>query len=254
MINYCFSFFGVLDSAMSHALPLIVRLIFWGAASGIIAIVLYAKISPQKKIADLKKRALILKKELKNIDLEFKDFYSISVRNLKNSLEQLFLVTGPAVASAIPVLMVAIWLQFYFGYAPPQKISKELFFTKGSPADLEIKYEIEGVNRGAGEKNETSDIFNLRKLVLTADKLVIYGGNPFSPPTDALYKRKWWNWIIESPNGYLEPNSPIDDIGINVTKYRVLKEVPDWASGWEFPYFLSAFVFAIAIKYKFNIQ
>jgi hypothetical protein len=253
MINHPFSIFGLIDSLMAHAVPLVIRLILWGAASGIIAIVIYAKIAPQKRIAKLKKNSRCLRKELKNLDLEFKDFYSLSIRNLKNSLEQLFLVIGPAIASAIPVLIVAIWLHLYFGYASPQELSKELFLTNDFPANLELNYEGEATT-GTEEKNEIKAISKLRKLVLTADGSIIYAGNPFSPPTDVLYKRKWWNSIIENPNGYLDQNSPVDNIGLNIPKNTVLKGVPDWASGWEIPYFLSSFVFAIAIKLKFRIQ
>ena len=133
-------------------------------------------------------------------------------------------------------------------------ISKELFLANDFPANLELNYEGEVVTAGTDEKNEINDISKLRKLVLTADGLIIYVGNPFTPPTEVLYKRKWWNSIIENPDGYLDQNSPVDSIGINVVKYKVLKGVPDWASGWEFPYFLSAFAFAIAIKFKFKIQ
>jgi hypothetical protein len=254
MVNHLFPFFRGIDSWMSQLLPLPLRLVLWGVLSGALAMIIYVSFSPQERIANLKKRSRDLRKRLRDPDMEFKEFYALSIHNLKTSVKQLLFVTGPAIASSLPIILVALWIHSDFGYAFPSKISNNLMFVQKPLQNPTVSFEIQPSHTGNFKKDDSIDFSNANSFALSMDRKKIYEGNPFNPPTACLYKRKWWNFLIESPNGYLLPNSPIDQIRINVPKYRIIEGLPDWAAGWELPYFLSVFACAMFFKIKFRIQ
>ena len=103
------------------------------------------------------------------------------------------------------------------------------------------------------EQIRDPDPANSEKIVVMAGDKVVYSGTPLSPPTPALHKRRWWSFLLNSPAGYVVDDAPVDSIRLNLTKRQVVKCMPNWGQGWEFPFFVFVFVAALSIKLGFRI-
>ena len=253
MIYKLFPVLSIVDGWFAGLLPLSVRLSMWGALAGILSITIYAKISPQASIAKMKTKTRSLQREMLNVDLVFADFMRLSKENLKTSLRLFFTVLGPALASAIPVILLAIWIHACLAYeAPP------------TPDDLEVMTEDRNIELQLLNYNELNEISKneiqarnfavSEEIVIKIDNKVIYSGNPLSPPMPVIHKRRWWNVILDSPAGYIVKDAPIDSIKLNISRKQIIKWMPGWASGWEVPFFIFVLIAALGIKLGFRIE
>lgn len=98
-------------------LPLVLRVCMWGALAGGITMAVYMATSPQVLIYCLKQRTADLRRRMMDPDLESAAFWSLSAENLRVSLALLGRVTGPALLSALPVLLLAAWIDAVCGSA-----------------------------------------------------------------------------------------------------------------------------------------
>ena len=102
--------FAWLDShASSFASPTL-RLILWALVSAVISMGLYWLLSPQAKIADVKSRAVEARRALDAYDGEFAGAWPRISEMLRLSLQQVGIVTIPAVLASLPILCVLVWL------------------------------------------------------------------------------------------------------------------------------------------------
>ncbi len=234
-------------------LPLSVRLSILGALAGILSITIYAKLSPQASIAKLKKKTRSLQREMLNVDLEFVDFWRLSKENLKTSLRLFTTVLGPALVSALPVIFLVIWINTCLAYEAPPTPSDLVVTTEQGNIELQM---IIDTNLDEISQKEIHDhnLANSQKIVVMADEMVIYSGTPLSPPTPVIHKRRCWNVLLESPAGYVVEDAPIDSIMLNVSKKQIIKWMPNWATGWEVPFFTFVLIAALGIKLGFRIE
>ncbi|MHC4356463.1 MAG: hypothetical protein ACYS0H_27485, partial [Planctomycetota bacterium] len=104
-----------------------------------------------------------------------------------------------------------------------------------------------------GEEIRDRDQANSEEIVVMAGDKIIYSGAPLSPPTPVLHKRRWWSVLLSSSAGYISEDAPVDSIRLNLVKIQVVKWMPNWAKGWEVPFFVFVFVAALGIKLRFRI-
>jgi hypothetical protein len=248
MINELFPLLNIVDGWLAGLLPLSIRLSIWGALAGIVSITIYAKLSPQASIAKLKKNTRRLQREMLSIDLEFADFLSLSKENLKTSFRLFFTVLGPALVSAIPVIFLALWIHTCLAYEAPQETDDLVVTTQ----DKNIKLHL------FAKTNEDEickhNLENSKAIMVMADGKVIYSGTPLSPPTSVIHKKQWWNFLLSNPAGYIVDDAPIDNIRLNISRKQIIKWMPNWAAGWEIPFFVFVLIAAFGIKLGFRIE
>ena len=252
MINKLFPLFNAVDAILSNIIPLSLRICFYGLIAGVLTISIYVRVSPQKSISSLKQHSRKLRQKMKNPEMEFKAFYLLAMDNLKISSKVLIIIIGPALISAIPVLILSAWIHTYYGYNVWQHLAKD--FLKKPNSGYDIQLVVRNKDNIQFGKSTDINLDDIRNMTILINGNSIYAGDPLRPPTPVLYKRKWWNFFIGNAGGYLSKNSPIDNIHLNIQRKVIIGWMPKWVSGWEFPFFMSLLVSTLIIKRKLKIQ
>ncbi len=78
--------------------------ILLGLVAGAISMLVYARLSPQEKLQDLKSQASDLQQQLSSYDGDFSGAMTLAQQNLRLSFKRLGVAFGPSLLSGIPVL------------------------------------------------------------------------------------------------------------------------------------------------------
>lgn len=253
MVNALFPALTAVDGLFASFLPALLRVLVWGAIAGALAMVVYMLTSNQTAIARLKAETRDLRRRMLDPDLEQSEFARLIRVNLKASFSLLGKTVLPGMFSTLPVLLIAAWLNAFYGYAvPPNGESVRLHVEPPVTAVA-----IEPANRVAGRDGTdwaiTSPLAD-GTLTIVAAGVTAYAGNPFAPPVPEIAKRQWWNALLASEAGYLNPEASIDLIVIDLPRRHLIGGLPDWLAGWEAPYFLGILVVAAALKFGLKIE
>lgn len=252
MFSVLFPVFSSADALMSVVLPAVVRICIWGLLGGVLAIGVYALVSNQKAIAALKSEARVLRKKMLDPALDQDVFVSSMKQNLFVSLSLLARVFLPTMVASVPVLLTAIWLAIHYTYALPE--GGEIQVTSLPEHDA-LFIEAGESKTGAGSNRISINTAEYTGSVsVRLDDNKIYSGNPFHPPTAIITKKNGWHTLISSESGYLSDDAPIHELHFSVERRAFIKGVPDWVAGWEFTFFVSVFISALAIKLLFRVE
>ena len=122
--------------AMSHALPAWTLLV-WAAVSGALSMLLYARITPQKRICKLKRVAAQVQQRLHAYEGDFRGAMALSQLNVGLALRRLWLSLGPSLVAGIPV--IAVMLFILPGYEQRAPSATLVFFVVAACAALAAK-------------------------------------------------------------------------------------------------------------------
>ena len=75
-----------------------------GAVAGALSMLLYARVSPQARLQELKSHSVDLQRQMKDFDGEFSGAMALAQENLRLSFKRLGIALGPSILSGIPVL------------------------------------------------------------------------------------------------------------------------------------------------------
>lgn len=251
MIRELFPALNMVDSWLAGLLPFAVRLSMWGALAGTLSITIYTKLSPQASIAKLKKKTWSLQRKMLCMNIEFVDFLRLSKENMKTTIRLFATVLGPALVSALPVIFLAIWIHTCLAYEAPPTPNDLVVTAADGNVNLSL---LRHTNKISHDEIHNHDISSPEAIVVMAENKVIYSGNPFSPPTPVIHKQRWWSVLLDSPAGYIVEDAPIDSIRLNLSKKQAVKWMPNWATGWEFPFFVFVLLAALGIKLVYRIE
>lgn len=99
---------GAADGLLA-AIPALPRLALWGLVSGAVSMGLYAAVSPQRRLAELKDQVRAVRAELNAYDGEFAGAMPLLRRQIGLSFHHLGLTIGPALLAAAPMIAVLVW-------------------------------------------------------------------------------------------------------------------------------------------------
>jgi hypothetical protein len=253
MLASLFPYLNLVDGWMATVFSELVRVCLWGFAAGILSICLYAAVSNQREIAKLKAEARSCRSRLLDPRLDEEDFARLTKTNLKVSLNLLAWVIWPALLSAVPVLIVAVWMNAFYSYTAA---------SGDNPVSLQLIPNLPAVSIGSqpGDSIPGENLIWIEpsqyegRLFIAVAGQAIFSGNPFEPPTPVITKKHWWHVFIANPAGYLAHESPIDELQIGLPRKKFLANAPDWGSGWETPFFISVFIAALGIKLALRLE
>jgi len=253
MLNAVFPALTALDGLLASFLPALVCVLVWGAVAGALAMLVYKLSSNQNAIVRLKAETRDLRRRMLDPDLEQSEFARLVRANLKASFRLLGKTLLPGLLSTLPVLLIAAWLDAFYGYALPPN---------GAPVRLHVEprdaaVAVEPADRAGGGNGADLAVMPPpadEMLTIVVAGVVAYVGNPFAPPVPVIAKRQWWNALLANEAGYVNPEVGIDRIEIDVPRRHLVGGVPGWLAGWEAPYFLAIFVAALALKFGFRIE
>jgi hypothetical protein len=241
--------FGAVDGLLAALLPDLPRLLLWGLATGAAAMAVYRLTSDQARIraqqACVRQARAAMLAAGPDVPL-----LELSMRNLRASFRLLGMVTLPGLASAVPVLLVLVWLAGAYGFAAPRPGSE----VRVSAEPPGVALRIEPPSAAA-----TGD-----GLVLiwpedpAAVRLADASGTiverlPDDPPIDVVAKPRWWNQLVGNPAGYLPARAAAEAVRFELPRRELLALGPGWLRGWEAPFIASVLVASIAIKLAFRI-
>jgi hypothetical protein len=230
-----------LDARAGFLLPPVIRLILWGGTAGLVTMMLYRWLSAQGSIRRGKQELKTAQRALNSFDGELADAWALMARVVRLALCQVGRVGKPSVAASVPLLCLLSWLSHTYGYAFPQSGTAPVIRTE--PAQLNARWI---GPRQAGE--------NKHPRIVVAD-----GGNrivadlELAAPVAVIHKRKWWNRLIGNPGGYLAEHGPIERIAVQLPRRQYLHLGPDWARGWEPPFFATLLAVSVLLKATLRI-
>lgn len=236
-----------LDHVLGLVAPASVRLALWSALGGALSMALYRVLSPQKRLAELEAKAAEARRALDAHEGEFAEAWPLIGQMLRLSLRRLRLVLWPALAAAVPMIALLVWLSTAFGHQfPPQGASVGAV---AHPGTITARF----VPAGGGMPEEGGSQALPRVLAVDGDDRPV-ADMPLTAPVTTLHKRLWWNVLIGNPAGYLPDDGPAERIDLDLPKRQYLPFGPDWLRGWETLFLAAALLSSIAIKMAFRIR
>jgi hypothetical protein len=233
---------GLADSELAVLMPPAWRLVAWGLVAGIAATLLYGAISPQRSIAEARRRIADAQRALDRHEGAFADAGPLIGAMLGQALRQVGLVAAPALVAGLPVLSLIVWLGTAYGYALPAG-SVDVRVT---PADLHAELRRPAAppaDAGAGAEVVVTDPQAEAALAL-----------PLAAPIPTLHKRLWWNALVGNPAGYLPDDGRAERVDIALPRQEHLGVGPPWLRGWEAPFFAALLLSALLAKLALRIH
>lgn len=222
-----------IDHAMDAALPPLARLTLWAAVGALVSMELYRRISPQRRLRDLRAEIRAARQRLYAYDGDFAGARPLLGRMIGLSLTQIGLVAPATLGASLPLVVLVVWVSTAYGYAYPPT---------GTPVDVRIDRP-----EYRGRFVESTPYLPPRVVVVDAEGRPAV--EPLVPaPAPVIHKRRWWNALIGNPAGYLPDDAPVGRVAIGLPKQELIPFGPPWLRGWEASFFAALALVSLVLK------
>lgn len=239
------------DQFLAYALPAGLRLVLWGVLCGWLTMLVYRRLSRQEAIAELKTEQKAQQEAIARFDGEFNQLMPLIRRTFSLGFRQLGLSIGPALLASIPILFIVAWVATAFVYTDPEAGAQIMVTAEPDSAGL----------TWSGNAHASSTEEGWQILWPTGDDSVALTQNGESLLTlssselhGVIHKRRWWNWLIANPAGYLPDDLTAESVKIGLPARQFLTFGPDWMRGSLFVFFSAFLVASIAFKFILRIE
>ncbi len=235
---------GWLDAQLSAIASPMLRLIIWSAVAGTLTMLLYKLLSPQRRIVAAKAELADAQQRLNRFDGEFAEAWPLMRGMLGSAFKQLGLVSGPAIAALLPMVLLAAWMAQTYGYAFPEQAAPVTVRT--APQQLQAHWippetRVDGATNPARVALEDGDGRMVGELEVQA-------------PVPVIGKRTWWAAMAGSPLGFLPDELPVERVELDLPRREFIGWGPSWMRSWEFLFFTVLTVVALGVKRLFHIH
>jgi hypothetical protein len=244
--------FSFMDQLLRTVLPAWPRLIFWGLMAGTAATALYALLSPQDQIVKARAEANEARHALLVYDGDFDGVLPLAQRSLRLSFRHLALTSGPALAAALPVLLLFTWLSNAYGYREPS--AGAAVTVRVDPAGAAVRWNpptASAADKGAWRISWPAAGKQVRLSDADGHLLAVF---PLRAPIPVVEKFLWWNLFFGNPAGYLPADARVRSVEVGYPGREFLPVGPGWMRGWEVIFFASAALFSIIIRVALGIH
>lgn len=232
--------FDWLDLQLALWLPAAARLVAWSTVAGLLAMLSYAALSPQRRIAHVQHRLARTQQQLNGFDGELSAALPLIGRMLQAAFAQLGLVAGPALIALAPMVLMAGWIAQNYGYAfPPAQVAVAV---RTAPEPLLAQW------------IATPDERTPPRVTLSDPDGRPLGDIELPKPVPVIQKRTWLAALAGSPLGFLPDTLPVDRVEFELPAKEYLNWGPDWMRGWEFTYFGVLSLVALIIKRTLHLR
>jgi len=242
---------GAIDGALGLVLPPLLRLLLWGVAAGWLTMLLYRRFSNQEEIGQLKAEQKVQQKRIAEFDGEFAELMPLIGKTLGTGFRQLGLAIGPALLATVPVLFLVVWVAGEFAYEMPAPGAEVIF--KAEPATGDIAFEPPAAAVTAESGWTVSWPEADAEVLMTGGERILLR-LPLEEPVPVIHDRRWWNFLMANPLGYLPEDLATRAIHIGLPERRYLDFGPDWLRGWMFSFFLAFLLSSVAFKFLLKID
>ena len=246
--------FYFLDEKVAF-LPDFVRLFSWGVLAGILGIVLYAFISPQKTISRIKGELREAQGELAASDESFDELWHLVKRTLGLSIKHLGFVFTPALVSSLPIICILAWASNQFSYQFPAAGEAVSVSAQPESVTSTLKWQ---PNAGTARYEDSAWQVEWpaadQRVSLSDEQGNLLLALPLPAAIPQVHKQVWWNSLLGNPAGYLPPESPVDAVNISIPEQRYIPFGPAWVGNWLTLFFIAAMFSGLVTKWLFKIH
>jgi hypothetical protein len=233
-------------------IPVALRILLWGCASGGVTMGLYALLSPQSAIRAQNQALKGLSARMRTAqDGEFQEVLQLSLANLRQSLNLLRMVFAPTLLSSFPVLVIILWLSAYYSYQLPDARAIAVSL---SPPTADVRVVPERWVQQSEDGTFTIDLKGAASIQFLDDIGSVYTGLPLQPPTAVLYPKRWWNVIVGNQAGYLRKGAQLETLRFHFDELQVIPGVPNWIGNWKFLFFPMLMLTALGLKIALKLE
>ncbi len=244
-------FLAAVDQVLATALPVSIRLVLWGVLCGWLTMLLYRRLSRQDAITELKARQKEQQEAISRFDGDFSELMPLIRQTFFLGFRQLGLSIGPALLATIPVLFIVAWVATAFVYTAPEPGSVVTVTAEPARGEMSWSPDANPVTTDAGwliswpSKGESIflDLGGNERLELSESEL--HG---------IIHQRKWWNWLIANPAGYIPQGTKVDSVTVELPTRQFLSFGPNWMRGSLFVFFTAFLLASIAFKLLLKIE
>lgn len=225
-----------LDGSVLAALPAPLRLVLWAVAAAVLSMEAYRLLSPQAKVAAMRRDLAQAQARLTAYDGSFDGAWPLIQRMLGLALGRVGLVLPATLVATVPLVMLLVWLDGAYAHRFPHA-SEPVSVT--APGDFQGHW-VEG---GGAPQALIADRDGATVAMVTV-----------AAPIPVLHKPRWWNALIANPAGYLPADAPVDHITLALPRREVLAVGPAWLRRWEIMFFPALIIAAFAYKAARRIE
>jgi uncharacterized membrane protein (DUF106 family) len=242
---------SAVDAALAGVLPPLIRLLLWGVAAGWLTMLVYRRLSNQEKIGLLKAEQKAQQKRIAEFDGEFSELMPLVRATLGTGFRQLGLALGPALLATVPVLFLVVWVASAFAYQAPEP---------GAPVRFTAEPAASGIHWEPPAAAQPAESGWLVTWPAPDSTVVMTDGEspllrlPLEHDVPVIHTRKWWNWFMANPLGYLPEGGNVETIHIALPERSYLAFGPQWMRGWMFSFFLTFLLSSVAFKFLLRID
>jgi hypothetical protein len=240
-----------IDGALGFALPPLLRLLLWGVVAGWLTMLLYRRLSNQERIGRLKAEQKAQQKLIAEFDGEFSDLMPLIRKTLGTGFRQLGLAIGPALLATVPVLFLVVWVAGEFAYELPAPGAAIRFEAEPAAGDIAFEPPAAAVAAEGGWTVAWPDAD--AEVLLTGGERILLR-LPLQEPVPVIHDRRWWNFLMANPLGYLPDDLAARAVHIGLPERRYLSFGPDWLRGWMFSFFLPFLLSSVAFKFVLKVD
>jgi hypothetical protein len=227
------------DTALAALLPGPARLVLWGAIAAAMSMGLYRLLSPQRRLAAIVTVERRLKRTMRDDAIDPAIGLALARRLLRLAALRLALSLLPALAAALPVVSLMVWLETRYARDLPPP---------GQSAAVRVEPANHAQGRWIGSESEPP-----RVDILDADGAPLLS-LAVTAPVMVVHKWLWWNALVGNPLGYLPPDAPLDRVEIELPPVRYLPGLPEALQGWEAVFIVTMLAASLALKFAFRIR
>ncbi len=252
LLDFPAPLFSWVDAVLMGPLPPLMRLCFWGVFGGGLSMLIYQVLSPQDRLAQVKKQAARALKTLAGYDGDFEGLWPLLKNSIGLSLKQIGLALGPTIAASLPVLFILVWMSNTYDGAQPQP-GEQIQFSV-APDTQAIWLTLAQSSTKVAALRQISWPGLGEKIQLYDARGVALATLPLPSAVPVLHKRFWWNAIIGNSSGYLPAESDVEQIKFALPVKTYLDFGPNWLGSWEVVFFAVLIFSSLAIKFIFRIH
>jgi len=245
-----------LDQYLAGIFSPFCRIALWGAIGAWLSMLIYKQISNQQSLIQIKRKLKSVQTQLYDFEGEFKQLWPLIFQNLGLSFKRLGKTLFPAIVSGMPLLCILVWCSNQFAYEIPPPLK---------PVQIELEAKAGALNQVQWLPHQQSkphtdslsweipwpDQDHLVRLQTQDQKIFSL---PLSAPVTIIHEKRWWNWLIGNPAGYLVPDSPVKIIRINLTQQQIIPFGPSWVRSWWFSFFSMLLLVSMIFKIRWSLQ
>ncbi len=243
-----------IDGLLAVVLTDLLRVSLWGLLCGLLSMWLYAVISPQKRLLELREEAATLQKRLSAYEGALGGATKLIRQHLTVAFQRLGLALAPSLLAGLPVIVVILWLGDSYSVSLPK--SGDWQPVDVAPLDAKITCIPSEAIRGS-----ELDGCWLVQWPSAGQVVGIYDGAgtqlmqlPPKKPHTNICQRDWYHSLMTRQLDCLPADTAVEEIRLDLPEREFIPYGPPWLRSWLFLFFAATTVTALFAKCAFRIS